>query len=45
MQKRQTIIAGLMVALLILSYESKGAALLQPPSTGKFLIFMHKAVE
>jgi polyhydroxybutyrate depolymerase len=45
MQKRQTIIAGLMVALLILSYESKGAAAAEPPSTGKFLIFMHKAVE
>lgn len=45
MQKRQAIIAGLMVAFVILSYESKGAAAAEPPTPGKCLIFMHKAVE
>ena len=45
MQIRQDIIACLMGALVILTYESKGAVAAEPPTPGKFLTFMHKTVE
>ena len=45
MQIRQDIIALLMGALVILTYESKGAVAAEPPTPGEFLTFMHKTVE
>lgn len=45
MQKRRDLIACLMVALVILAYERKGAAAADPPTSGEVLTFMHKTVE
>jgi len=45
MQKRRDAIACLMVALVILAYERKGAAAAEPPTSGEVLTFMHKTVE